>query len=130
MKKLALLLMAGLFLGAQVYASTPADQTDFVGKWKFDNTHAPYIYQQGTFDLHENEGALVGELEFSDGYAVDLQDLNVKEGILTFGMNIESYYITVSTTVEDEKLKGTVVTPDGDMPFEAVKVTKEEQDQE
>ena len=129
MKKLTLLLLISCFIVANVNALNPATQKDFIGEWKFSNPNAPYNYQVGTFSLQENEDELVGKLKFADGYTVDLQDLVVKEGVLTFGMNVESYYVTVRTTVEGDKLKGTVATPDGDLPFEAVKVKKEEQDQ-
>ena len=120
-------MLVSFFVIYNVKAILPAEPKDFVGEWQFENPNAPYNYQKGTFLLQEQEDELVGKLKFSDGYEVKLQDVVVEDGVLTFGMNIESYYITVTSKVDGEKLTGKVVTPDGDLPLEAVKVKKEEE---
>lgn len=127
MKRLIFLMLAGLLIVSTVKAFAPSEKKDFLGDWKFENPHAPYGYHQGTFSIQEKEDDLTGNLKFTDGYKVDLKNFVLTDGTLRFSMVVDSYDITITTTVEGDKLKGTALTPDGDLPFEAVKVKKEDQ---
>lgn len=119
-------MLATLLIISTVRAFPPSEKKDFLGDWKFENPHAPDGYNQGTFSIQEKEDELTGILKFSDGYKVDLRNFVLTDGVLKFSMNVESYDVYVTATVEEDKLKGTAMTPDGDLPFEAVKVKKEE----
>jgi hypothetical protein len=124
MKKILVLMMLAL-LATSVFnvTATPA-KNSVLGEWKFESPHAPYGYNKGSIVISEKEGALAGEIKFADGTKVELKDVQFEEDVLKFGINVENNYIPIKASIEDNKIKATASTPEGDMPFEAQKVVE------
>ena len=118
--------MIALFAATTLWANAPADKKDFVGDWKFTSQYAPEGYQTGTFVIGEKEGALTGEIRFAEGYTVPMKNMVVTDGVLKFSISVDYNDVPITATVEGDKLKGKASSPDGDLPFEAVKVVKEQ----
>jgi hypothetical protein len=126
MKKLfALLFLVAMFSGT-IFAISGEKSSDLIGDWKFESPHAPDGYNKGSIIIMEKEGVLAGEIKFADGTKVELKDVKFEEKVLKFGINVEYNYIPIIATFEGNKMKGTANTPDGDLPFEAIKVEKTE----
>ncbi len=124
MNKYVLLTLAVIFAVIHSQAMAPADKKDFTGEWKFNISHAPYGYQQGTIFIEEKKGELTGEIKFSDGEKVKMEKLSVTNGVLNFQLYVESGYVNGKATVEGNKFKGIALTSEGEIPFEAIKVVK------
>lgn len=126
MHKHVFLVMAILFAAVHLQATAPAGKKNFTGEWEFNIPHAPHGYQQGTIFITENKGNLNGEIKFSDGEKVKMEQMSVTDGVLKFQIYVESGYVNGNATVEGNKFKGTAFTPEGDIPFEATKVKKKD----
>ena len=124
MNKYVFLTLALIFAVVHSHAMAPAEKKDFVGEWKFDIPHAPYGYQQGTIFILEKKEELTGEIKFSDGEKVKMEKLSVTNGVLNFQLYVESGYVNGKATIEGNKFKGTAITSEGEIPFEAIKVVK------
>lgn len=122
MKKI-LILMTLALLATSVFnvTATPANKS-VLGEWKFESPHAPYGYDKGSIVISEKEGSLAGEIKFTDGTKVELKDVQFEENVLKFNISVEYNNIPIKATVEGNKMKGTASTPEGNMPFEAIKV--------
>lgn len=126
MKKL-LTLMLLIILTTTVFQVTAAPaKEDFLGEWKFESPHAPYGYNKGSIVISEKEGALAGEIKFIDGTKIEAKNIKFDEGVLNFSISVEYNNIPVKATIEGNKMKGTANTPEGNLPFEAIKVEKTE----
>ena len=120
----AILFLLALTLNV-AHAIVPADKKVVLGEWKYSVPSAPIGYDSGTFVFAEKEGKLVGEVKFSDGYGVELINLDFSEGKLKFGLYVDTDYVSAEIEVNDNKMIGVVTTPDGKMPLTAEKVLKE-----
>ena len=115
------------FLATIVFQTTATPVKEEVkGEWKFKSTHAPYGYETGSFVISEKEDALAGEIKFADGTKVEMKNVTHEEGVLKFSINVEYNNIPIKATIEGNKMKGAANTPEGDLPFEATKVEKNE----
>lgn len=117
-------MMVAFFAAGNLMAVTPPEKKEFLGEWKFESPYAPEGYQNGIFFIQEKEGALAGEIRFGDQYKVEMKDMVIADGMLKFGINVDYNYVNIKATIEDNKLKGSASTPEGDLPFEATKVKK------
>lgn len=102
-------------------ATVATDKKDVLGKWKYEVPSAPVGYDKGVLVIAENEGKLVGEVKFADGYKIDMKEVNYEDGVIKCGLYIDYNYISVNAKVEGSKLTGTIITPDGDMKITAEK---------
>ncbi|SHE95210.1 hypothetical protein SAMN05444274_10370 [Mariniphaga anaerophila] len=125
MKKLLLFMMLAFMATTISYANNASSHDDVLGEWKFESPNAPYGYNSGAIIIKEKDGALAGEIKFSDGTKVELKDILLEEGVLKFGINVEYNYVLVKATIEGNMMKGTANSPDGKLPFEAKKVEKQ-----
>ena len=125
MKRITILMLVAMFAATTLWANSPADRNDFIGHWKFTSQYAPDGFQTGTFVIGEKDGALTGEIKFADGYSVPMKNMAVTDGVLKFSISVEYNDVPITATVEGNKLKGTASSPEGNLPFEAVKVEKE-----
>jgi hypothetical protein len=126
MKRITILMLVAMFAATTLRANAPADKKDFVGDWKFTSQYAPEGFQTGTFVIGEKEGALTGEIRFAEGYTVPMKNMVVTDGVLKFSISVDYNDVPITATVEGNKLKGTASSPEGNLPFEAVKVVKEQ----
>lgn len=127
MKKLPVLFLIVVLAISSINVFASNEKKDFLGEWKFESTHAPEGYKSGIFSIFEKEGKLAGEIKFADGYKVEVKDMEVQDGVLKFGIEVDYNYINIKAAVEDSILKGTAASPEGDIPFEARKTKKEDQ---
>jgi len=97
------------------------NKKDVIGNWKYEVPSAPYGYEKGTLVISEKEGKLAGEVKFSDGYKIEMKTVAYESGVLKCGLYVDSNYVSISGKVEDEKITGTVNTPDGELKLSAEK---------
>jgi len=117
MKKLILIFVLALFAGN---LSATTSET-LIGTWKYTVVSAPVEYSKGEIVFRNKDGKMAGEVKFTDGTKVELRNIEFKDNLLKFGVYIESDYIQVSIKVEGKKMSGTVQTPEGPTPVEALK---------
>ena len=125
MKKLIILTFLLAVVAGSFNASAKAHPKDIIGEWKYEVPSAPYGYEAGILAFSEKEGKLAGALKLNDGSEINLQDVNLENDVLTFGVYIEGGYVTINTKIDGETLDGTVTTPDGEMKMTAKKVKTE-----
>lgn len=125
MKKLITLTFLLAIIAGSFNASAKVRPKDLVGEWKYEVPAAPYGYEAGILAFTEKDGKLTGALKLNDGSKIDLQDVNLENDVLKFGVYIESGYVAISTKIDGETLDGTVATPDGEMKMTAKKVKTE-----
>lgn len=113
------MVLAILFSGTIVFAQ---NKNDVVGTWSYEAPSAPYGYQKGKIIINlDKEKKLIGEVEFQDGYKIKMKDIELKDGKVIFGMNIDYEYIKTEVTVTGEKMEGFVNSPDGKLNVTAKK---------
>ena len=120
------LMMVAFFAAGSLQAIAPSEKKDFLGEWQFESPYAPEGYQKGIFFIEEKEGVLAGEIRFGEQYKVPMENVEFADSTLKFGITVDYNYVPLKATIEDNKLKGSASTPDGDLPFEATKVKKSE----
>lgn len=119
-------MMAALFAASSLQALTPPEKKDFLGKWQFESPYAPEGYQKGIFFIQEKEGVLAGEIRFGDQNKVEMKDMLFADGVFKFGIEVDYNYVNIKATIENNILKGTAASPEGELPFEAKRVKIEE----
>ena len=122
MKKLFVFALFILIASLTSNATLVSDNNDVEGEWKFEVTNAPYGYQKGVIRIVENENELSGEVKFADGYKIKLKEVVCEGNSLKIGLYVDYEYVSVKATVNNDEIKGTVVTSGGDMNFTAEKV--------
>ena len=122
MKKLILILFVLALAGNMVNALEKPANKDVVGEWKYEVPNAPYGYNIGNLVFEEKEGNLSGYAKLESGNKIDLRNISYEDGLLKFGLYVESYYVTLKVTVEGEEMKGIVNSPEGEIPITAKKV--------
>ena len=119
MKKLfAFLMLTGLLFSISLDISAQ-DHTKIIGSWSFNAPDADQWYQTGTIVFTEDNSEIKGEVQFQDGYKVELSDIVFKDGELNFGLYIDYERINVSMILEKNKLSGTVDYSDGTLDISA-----------
>jgi hypothetical protein len=104
---------------------TEIRQNTLLGKWTYTVSEAPEGLETGTivFFVKEGLGMLVGKAYAKNGSEMQLLDVEVENNVVTFGVYVDSDYITVKATIENDTMKGAVQTPDGEQKIEAKKIT-------
>jgi hypothetical protein len=121
MKKLISLLLFLEIVVGTVYAAKILVNHDVVGEWKYEVVAAPYDYQKGVITLTENKSALAGEVKFDTGNKVQLKTVVIEGKTLKLGLYVENEYVTLTASINGEKMEGTVDTSQGKMAFKADK---------
>lgn len=121
MKKLMILAFLFTVVLGSVNATASQENNDVIGNWKYEVPTAPVGYDKGVMVISENEGKLVGEIKFADGYKIDLKEVTYEEGVVKCSLYVDYNLVTVKAKVEGKKLTGTVNTPEGDMKITAEK---------
>ncbi|WP_303918157.1 hypothetical protein [Draconibacterium sediminis] len=122
MKKLMFFVFILFAATITVNANNSSNNKEVIGEWKYEVPSAPYGYNAGNLVFEEKEGNLTGHVKLEDGYKIDLKDVTYSEGVLKFGLYVDYNYVTLKVTVEGENMKGSVNSPDGEMPITAKKV--------
>ena len=111
--------LAVLFTGTLASAQ---NKNDVVGVWNYEVPNAPYGYQKGKITISlDKEKNLKGEVEFQDGYKIKIKDIELKEGKVILGMNIDYEYIKTEVSVNGKTMEGFVNSPDGKLKLTAKK---------
>ena len=122
MKKMVVFTMFVVLASFMMNAAPEPDNNAVAGNWKYEVPRAPYGYQEGTVSLAEADDEWKGEVQFSDGYKINLKEISYKNDTLRFGLYVDYEYIRVEATVKENKMKGTVDTPEGAMNLTAKKI--------
>jgi len=119
MKKLfVLFVLISVITG--VSSAAGAGNKDVVGTWKYSVPSAPEGMTAGDIIIKEaDNGSLAGKVVFQDGSSVELKNVKYAGVELSFGLNVESEYVSVKAKVTGKKMEGQVTTPEGLMSITA-----------
>ena len=92
--------------------STPFDEEKFIGNWKYSSENVPYEYARGILFISKKEGSL-SVLVALPGGERKADDVKVIDNTLTFSLNLEGRLVSVSITVEGDKISGKASSEDG-----------------
>ena len=97
--------------------------SDFVGEWTIENERQGQVFTSKLV-ITETGGVLSATMEGRRGVN-DLDDVKVADGKITFTRNInrqgQEFSIQYTASIQDGKMVGTVTTPRGERPFEALR---------
>jgi hypothetical protein len=120
-KLLTLAFLVAIFAGT-VNAAVAGNNSKVIGEWKYEAPAAPYGYEKGTLIISEKEGKLAGQVKFEDGYKIELKNVTFAEGVFKCGLYVDYEYVSVKAKIDGKKMKGSVNTPEGEMPITATKI--------
>ena len=123
MKKVACILMLLTFLSS-LGKTAPSDNSVLVGSWKCAVVDVPDEYTNSVITFVEKEGKLTGTVKFDSGEEIKLNTASLTDGQLVLTLYVEGNSITVDGKVAEQKITGTVDTPDGKVSFTASKVVE------
>lgn len=92
--------------------SSPLDEEKFIGNWKYSAENVPYEYARGILFISKKEGSLKVVVALPGGER-KANDVVVKDNTLTFSLNLEGQLVSVSITVEGDKISGKASSEDG-----------------
>ena len=87
-------------------------EENFLGNWKYSAENVPYEYARGILFISKKEGQLEVVVALS-GRELKAQDVKVMEDSLTFSLNLEGQLVSVSITVDGDKISGKASSEDG-----------------
>ncbi len=122
MKKLLIFAFLVAVFAGNVNAAVSQSNKEIIGEWKYEAPAAPYGYEKGVLAISEKDGKLVGQVKFEDGYKIELKNVTYAKGVFKCGLYVDYEYVSVKAKIDGKKMKGTVDTPEGEMPITATKV--------
>ncbi len=96
-----------------------AGNKDVIGTWKYSVPSAPEGLTTGDVVITEAAGVLAGKVVFQDGNSVELKNVKYEGGQLSFGLYVESNFVSVKSKVTGKKMEGQVDSPEGQLAFTA-----------
>ena len=96
--------------------SSPNATSDFLGKWTYTATDAPYEYSKGEiFVSKDKAGKYQCSITFNDYSKTTVLAKNVKVNNtkLSFSITVDYEDVNAVLTLKDKKLKGMVSYPEG-----------------
>lgn len=121
-------LLLGIFM---IFSSpfAPSEVSDdFQGAWAFDVPQAPPQYAKGVIHIEmSEEGAYTGKVTFDAGGEVPLQNVRIDGENIILSVFVEGSMVDTVCSIQDGMLKGTVMSPQGNMPFAAERVESTEE---
>jgi len=90
----------------------PINEEKFIGNWKYSAENVPYEYARGILFISKKEGSL-NVLVALPGGERKANDVKIKENTLTFSLNLEGQLVSVSITVEGDKISGKASSEEG-----------------
>ncbi|MCF0073932.1 hypothetical protein LZD49_25855 [Dyadobacter sp. CY261] len=123
-KHLLTLILAVTFFTVANVASAKNINTagDLVGTWKYTVSNVPPEYETGVMTFEQKDNKTTGY--FGQQERMDMKELTVDQGKITFKLDFQGGVLTVTMTQEGDKLTGTIVSQDGEFPITAVKEAK------
>ncbi len=96
--------------------------TGLAGAWNYQVEQTAPEYSIGTIVFEEgDDDGYSGKIIFQSGQEVSMSSVSVEADTVTFKAYVDGGLVTTVCTLEDDKLVGTVRTPDGMLPFSATK---------
>jgi len=126
MKKLLVFIFMVAFLPIVGNSAELTSEKQLIGEWNFKVPSAPYGYEKGTLTITEKEKKLAGEVKFADGYKIQLKDVSFADGVFKCGLYVDYEYVNLKAKIQDQKMKGTVLSSEGNMELSATKVKANE----
>ena len=122
MKKLiwtfTLLLAFTAFSGSKLQADEK--NKALLGEWIYEVSDAPYGYEKGSLIFSEKDGQSICVIKLEAG-ELAVSELVVGKDTVTFVTSVDGNPIHVKLTIENEKLNGTVDSPEGPKTLTASK---------
>lgn len=119
-----LILLVAFVASSFTNSTTLINDKNVVGTWEYNIPEASYEYQNGKLIIEKKEGKLTGHF-FNDGTKAPIEKVSFKENKLSFifmfdadGQELE---LNFNLTVENNKFKGSLSTPQGSMAMTGVK---------
>jgi len=122
MKK-TILTVCGMFLITFLLMSVSAKAGNpLLGSWTFNVAQAPWEYSKGKIVIEEDEDLILkGKITFDSGMEFTIYKISEADEKVIIEMYIEGYPIRTIVTVNDDEISGYTETPDGNIPFSAVR---------
>ena len=119
------LILLVVFVASSFSVSTTLlNDKNVIGTWEYNIPEASYEYQNGKLIIEKKEGKLTGHF-LSDAENTTIEKVSFKENKLSFiyffdteGQEIE---LTFNLTIDKDKLRGSLSTPEGSMSMTGVK---------
>ncbi len=107
-------------MSLSVSANFTNTENDFLGKWNFSVSQAPWEYSRGDmlFEIKEDD-VISGKMKFINGVEVLIRNVKQKDENLTFDITAEGYVLSIVTKLKENDIDGFVQTPEGNLPFSA-----------
>jgi hypothetical protein len=113
------------FVASSFSASTTLlNDKNVIGTWEYNIPEASYEYQNGKLVIEKKEGKLTGHF-LSNAEKTAIKKVTFKENKLSFiyffdadGQEIE---LTFNLTIDKDKFKGSLSTPEGSMSMTGLK---------
>jgi len=91
-----------------------------LGEWEYSVVTPDYTYK-GIMTIQEEDGILTGSIA-SEGTEIELNDVAIEGGQLTFTMNVQGFPCSVKGTFEGDSFTGEVAVEGMALPMKATKV--------
>jgi hypothetical protein len=123
MKRLIIFIAIASFT-AMAAAQEVQVQKNPLGNWKVEAPYAPEGFQYSKLGVTKVEDKFVVEMNFEDvGYKLMGERVTFIDGVLKFGFWVEEVDVTITFKFNGEdKLEGSAVTVDGEIPMTAVRI--------
>lgn len=125
MKKSVLIVLGTFLLFFTVNSTTDTDPSP-LGSWAFNVDQAPWEYSRGTIVFEESDDLeLTGVIHFHTGQQLTISKISVDGSEMVFDVNVDGYEVQSVVAISLTELSGYVMTPEGNMPFNATKESVE-----
>nr|AOE10949.1 hypothetical protein [uncultured bacterium]CCF99311.1 conserved hypothetical protein [uncultured Flavobacteriia bacterium] len=119
------LILLVVFVASSFSVSTTLlNDKNVIGTWEYNIPEASYEYQNGKLIIEKKEGKLTGHF-LSDAENTTIEKVSFEENKLSFiyffdteGQEIE---LTFNLTIDKDKFRGSLSTPEGSMSMTGVK---------
>jgi hypothetical protein len=125
MKKhfIALLLLITVSAFSSLQLQAEEKNKPLIGEWVYQVSDAPYGYEKGSLIFSEKEGKTVCVIKLEAG-ELEATNLKIEEDKITFLTYVDGNPINVELTRDENKLSGTVDSPEGPKTLTAEKKQK------
>lgn len=123
MKKLFTALLCLLFCVTISAQDKATDFSKLVGDWSFSAPDAPYGYQDGSFQVRQENGKLTVKVNIQ-GSTLELKDIQVKGDTYTSSFYVDGTPVDLTMTQKGNKLEGMVDAEGMQIPVKFKKMKK------
>jgi hypothetical protein len=117
-KLLMILFVVTVFLGSGLRAETK--KKPLLGEWLYEVSDAPYGYEKGSLIFAEKNGNTTCVVKLEAG-ELQVDDLKIENNKISFSTTVEGNVVHVNLVHENNKITGTVDSPEGPKTISAVK---------